>query len=160
MRIVSSTVQIRENCSSNLKMAGSGIAECPEIEQIRKCQYFGSGICPSCYSEFLYRLREGGRRWREERGIHSHRTTANRGIIRLGTYIEVSPSPWLQYKQGKGTWDCCGQTWSRPDFRTRQYFLVTRGLYSEEFYQQVLSDPALLTLHVSVDITDRVIPRR
>lgn len=144
--------------TTNLKMTGGGITECPEIEQMRRCRFFGTGLCPSCYSEHIYRLRKGGKRWREEQGIHSHRVTPDRDVVRLGTYIEIEPLMWFQYKQGKGTWDCCGQTWTRPDFQTRPYILVTRGLEPTPFYEEVLKDSHLLTLQVSVDITDKTTP--
>jgi hypothetical protein len=87
--------------TTNLKMAGSGLVPCPEVEQKRPCQFFGKGFCPSCYSEDLFPMRLATSR-------HTHNKTERHGLIRLGTYIEITADLWAQFKAGRGKWDCCG----------------------------------------------------
>jgi hypothetical protein len=126
-------------------MEGAGLEPCPEIEQLQPCVFFGSGKCPECYSERLFKLRKATSR-------HVHKATPAHGLVRLGTYIEILPPMWDSFKAGEGVWSCCGARWSRPDFRTRSYFLITRGLSPLSFYERVAADPACVNIQVSVDL--------
>ncbi len=132
--------------TTNLKMAGAGLVQSPEIEQLRPCKYFGAGLCPNCYAESLLKLRKST-------STHTHKATDAKGLIRLGTYREILPADWEAFKAGHGTWDCCGAAWDRPDFQTRSYFLITRGLMPLAFYQEVAADPACVNIQVSTDLS-------
>lgn len=129
----------------NLKMANSGLVECPEVEQLRPCNFFNKGLCPSCYSLAAFPLRRATSR-------HIHKATPRRGLVRLGTYIEILERHWRTFKLGRGRWDCCGAEWFRPDFPTRPYFLITRGLEPEGVYRRVSEDEHSVNIQVSVDI--------
>lgn len=130
---------------SNLKMAGVALHPCPEVEQLEACSFFGKGLCPSCYAEPLLKLRKATTK-------HVHKHTPKKGLVRLGTYIEILPHHYDRFKAGEGTWTCCGSTWSRPDFPTRRFFLITRGLNPTEFYERIAADPYCVNIQVSVDI--------
>lgn len=132
---------------NNLKMAGVALHSCPEVEQLEPCSFFGAGLCPSCYAEPLLKLRKATSR-------HVHKRTPKGGLIRLGTYIEVLPEHYNSFKAGQGTWRCCGAAWSRADFPTRRFFLITRGLSPVDFYERVAADPYCVNIQVSVDILD------
>jgi hypothetical protein len=136
---------------SNLKMAGVPLHECPEVEQLLPCVFFNTGKCPSCYAEAGHRLRLRNSR-------HVHKKTPKGGVVRLGTWREVLPPDWAAFKAGRGTWSCCRGTWERPDFPTRPYFMVTRGLSPIAFYRQVAEDPACVNLQVSVDLSPLGLP--
>lgn len=149
---------------ANLKMTGAGLVDCPEIEQLRGCIFFKgekSDPCPDCYALPLLKLRLKTAAPRaENRPGHGHPSTARRGLIRLGTYREILPADWRAFKRGEGTWDCCGAPWERHDFRTRNYFLITRGLNPDGFYEEVAADPLCVNIQVSVDLwpDGRLIP--
>lgn len=137
---------------TNTKLKGVHLAEVPEVEQLRACTYFGAGLCPRCYAEPLLKLRVQNSR-------HVHKAAPPNGLLRLGTYIEILPAHWAAFKAGEGAWDCCGATWTRPDFPKRHYFLITRGLLPPAFYEAVLADPYCVNVQVSVDILPkRTIP--
>lgn len=34
-----------------MKMEGVFITDCPEVEGLEPCFFFGSGLCPYCYAE-------------------------------------------------------------------------------------------------------------
>jgi hypothetical protein len=140
---------------ANLKMEGAHLHNCPEVEQLRPCEFFGQGLCPSCYALPLLKLR------RATSG-HVHKATPRGGVVRLGTYLEVTPAMWADFKAGRGRWDCCDAEWVREDFRTRPYFLITRGLAPLDFYAAVLADPACVNVQVSTDILPdgRIVPDR
>ena len=76
-------------------MQYSGLVECIEVEQRRPCTFFGEGLCPSCYAEPLLKLRI-------QNAKHIHNATPKYGLIRLGTYIEVTHDLWRQFKAGEG----------------------------------------------------------
>jgi len=122
---------------------------------LRACPFFEKFLCPSCYAKPLWNTRRAMAR-------HVHKRTKRRGLIRLGTYTEVTPRLWAAFKAGRGRWDCCGKSWSRRDFRVRPYFFITRGLSPPEFYQRVLADARLVNLQVSVDVLPggQVVPGR
>lgn len=92
---------------------------------------------------------------RKQVSRHVHKKTPKKGLIRLGTYIEVTEELWRQFKKGEGAWDCCGETWRRPDFPTRSYFLITRGLSRRSFYRKVAADRYCVNIQVSTDILER-----
>lgn len=83
---------------------------------------------------------------------HVHKKTPKKGLIRLGVWLEVEPKLWASFKRGSGKWDCCGEKWSRPEFKARSYFLITRGIQKHEFYEKVLADPYCANMQVSVDV--------
>lgn len=136
---------------TNTKLRGVALHEVPEIEQLRSCENFGRGTCPSCYAEPLLRLRKRSSR-------HVHKAASRTGLLRLGTYIEVQAAQWAEFKAGTGRWDCCGASWVREDFPKRYYFLVTRGLLDRAFYRRVLEDPYCVNLQVSVDALPKPTP--
>jgi hypothetical protein len=108
---------------------GSSITWVPEVEGTEPCKWFGAGKCPGCYSFKLWRVRK--------RNPDSKQKTPARGLVRLGTYIEITWAHWLKFKR------------LMPE---RRYFLVTRGLEEEEFYRAVEADPYCLNIQVSTDI--------
>ncbi len=110
----------------NTKMRGQRIVEVPEIEGNLPCQFFGKGTCPGCYSETLYRVRRAK--------VTGTAKTPPRGLLRAGVWREWTPEDWKRFKSV---------------FPSRQYFLVTRGLWSKEYYAQVLEDPNCVNLQVS-----------
>jgi len=139
-------------------MQDSGLVPCPEVEQFQPCIYFGKGLCPSCYAELDYPSRMAVHR-------HGHPRTPLDGVIRLGVNLEILPTMWETFKRGEGVWLCCkpdcklcryGEhtpNWIRPDFRTRPYYLITRGLADSPFYERVLADkPYIRNIQVSVDV--------
>jgi len=134
---------------TNLKMQHSGLVDCPEVEQLRRCRFFDTKTCPHCYSELLWKLRRADTHHPPNK---KHIGTKKHGLVRLGTYIEVTEKEWTEFKNGEGLWDCCGRKWSRPDFRVRKYFLITRGMEPGEFYRAVLADDACVNVQVSVDV--------
>lgn len=129
-------------------MKESGLLFCPELEQVKGCQYFGKGLCPSCYSYQLHSMRKFSTK-------HTHRRTPKRGLIRLGTYIEVTPELWKAFKTNTLKCDQCGKHLDRPDFPKRGYFLITRGLLDEKFYSEVIADPHCANIQISTDILER-----
>ena len=135
----------RSGRSGNVKMGDSGLLTCFEVEQLKPCKFFFTGTCKSCYAEKLLKMRRKTSR-------HIHKATPGIGLIRLGTYKEVTEEDWLAFKAGKGTWDCCGAEWVRADFPQRKYFLITRGLEPLSFYEKVLDDPDCVNVQVSTDI--------
>ncbi|MDV3293453.1 MAG: hypothetical protein LYZ70_04205 [Nitrososphaerales archaeon] len=92
---------------------------------------------------------------RKQTSRHVHKKTPKKGLIRLGTYIEVTEELWRQFKKGEGAWECCGETWRRPDFPKRSYFLITRGLREQSFYERVAADRYCVNIQVSTDILER-----
>lgn len=130
---------------TNLKMQGIPLHQCPEIEQLKPCIYFGKGVCPDCYAEPLHKLRKATSK-------HVHKKTSKKGVVRLGTYIEVLPEDWEAFKRGEGKWNCCGEVWKRPDFCDRPYILITRGLLPFDFYVRVAQDKKCINIQVSTDI--------
>jgi hypothetical protein len=119
---------------SNLKMKGIAITDCPEVEGLEPCAFFGRGLCPHCYAERAYRLRvatSGGLK------------ATGRGIVRLGTWIEVLPRHYRRFKEL---------------FPSRRYFTLTRGLNPMEMYKEMEGDPLALNIQVSVDYVGRYVP--
>ncbi|MFI5418106.1 MAG: hypothetical protein ACHQ2Y_04320 [Candidatus Lutacidiplasmatales archaeon] len=125
------------------------------MEQLRPCVMFGKGTCPDCYAEPLLKLRLSTSRARRAKPNHSHPSTPRHGLVRLGTYREILPDDYAAFKAGSGVWDCCGERWERPDFKTRSFFLITRGLLPLSFYETVHDDPACVNVQVSVDMDSR-----
>lgn len=111
------------------KLSGSTIVWCPEVEQAEPCKFFGEGLCPGCYSEKLWRVRRSN--WK------GGGKTSPRGLIRLGTYIEVTEPLYDRFKSL---------------FPARAFFLITRGLEPESYYLRLQSDPRCLNVQISVDI--------
>lgn len=149
----------------NLKMVDSGLVTCNEVEQRRECVYFGTcttSKARACYAELLLPMRRQTSNDGEKN--HKHTRTPPRGIIRLGTYIEFTERLWEEFKSGRGDYDCGEHVWERPDFPTRFYFLITRGLSDIGFYEKVLADPYCLNVQVSTDIEtaleDLIMPDR
>ncbi|MDG6918294.1 MAG: hypothetical protein JRN62_02505 [Nitrososphaerota archaeon] len=137
-------------------MKGSGLVDSPEIEEQKPCIYFGktqAPMCKECYSFKLFPLRKGASK-KTKKG-HNHNAAPKKGLIRLGTWIEVTEQLWRQFKAGKGRWTCCNRRWNRPDFKTRPYFMITRGIQPQSFYEELLADPKLNNLQVSTDIVKR-----
>lgn len=145
--------ETRQASGQNLKMEDAGLAVCREIEQLRGCSLFGGKCVMSrinaCYAEKAIKIRRKNSR-------HIHGSTPLDGVIRLGVYIEVTPELWAEFKAGHGKWACCGEEWTREDFPTRSYFLITRGIWSEEFYTKVLNDPYCLNVQVSTSIFEEL----
>ena len=132
----------------NSKMSGVPLIECHEIEQLHPCIYFDDPKVPCslyCYAKPLMNLRKAS-------STHVHKATKRKGLIRLGTYIEVLPEMYDQFKAGRGKWSCCGEEWHRVDFPTRRYFMITRGLLDLSFYGKVNADPLSVNIQVSTDI--------
>ena len=130
----------------NHKLVRSAIVSCPEIEAALPCVHFNQGLCPGCFAEALWPVRRANWSGRQR--------TPARGLIRLGTWKEVLPHEWTAFKRGEGTTPE-GRPWRRPDFPTRRYFLVTRGLLPLEFYRRVAADPFALNIQCSVDVLRR-----
>jgi len=119
---------------SNLKMEGIAITDCPEVEGLEPCAFFGKGLCPYCYSERAYRLRAA-----TAGGLKA----TGRGTVRLGTWIEVLPRHYRRFKEL---------------FPERRYFLLTRGLNPMSMYREVDADPLALNIQVSVDAMRETVP--
>ena len=117
--------------SQNKKMKGSPIVMCPEIEGIDKCIYFGTGMCKNCYAENLWQKRKTGWRGKSK--------TPPSGLIRLGTWREILPEDYMKFKEL---------------FPERDFFLITRGLLSQEFYSKIDKDSRCRNIQASVDINE------
>lgn len=117
--------------AQNRKMVGTPIVMCLEVERADPCIYFGAGMCLNCYAEHLWPLRKMS--WRGKN------KTPQTGLIRLGTWREITPGDFADFKSA---------------FPSRLFFLITRGLLPTEFYRSVASDAACVNLQVSVDVAD------
>lgn len=137
--------------SQNRKLAKSGIVECSELEDASNggCKWFSgpdlsqSPLCPGCWSAALFKVRR--------RNAKGNKRTPNRGLIRLGTWREITLEDWHSFRAGVGT-QRSGKTWARPDFKDRFAFIVTRGLEPMQLYSEVAKDARMLNIQVSVDI--------
>lgn len=136
--------------SQNTKLKGSPITDVPEIEEAKACMYmqankgtYDSPLCPGCWAAKLLPIRQAN--WRSQQVADRH------GILRLGNWREITPEDYAAFKAGTGQRQD-GSTWVRPDFTTRPYFLITRGLLPMSFYEEVARDPLCLNIQVSVDI--------
>lgn len=134
--------------SQNAKMVGSHIVECPEIEEAKACIHFdaegrASPKCPGCYALALFPMRRAG--WK------SKQETPRRGLIRLGTWREITKEDYGAFLAGRGV-RANGDEWVRPDLPRRAHFVITRGLEPKELYRQMLDNPRCLNIQVSVDI--------
>ena len=110
----------------NTKMRGQRIVEVPEIEGSLPCQYFGKNLCAGCYSEDVYRIRRVK--------VTGRARTPRKGLLRAGVWREWTYEDWKRLKQL---------------FPERRYFLVSRGLWKPEHYEEVLRDPSCVNLQVS-----------
>jgi len=110
----------------NIKMRGQRIVEVPEIEGSLPCQYFGKNLCAGCYSEDVYRIRRVK--------VTGRARTPRKGLLRAGVWREWTYEDWKRLKQL---------------FPERRYFLVSRGLWKPEHYEEVLRDPSCVNLQVS-----------
>lgn len=135
--------------SQNHKMGDSGIVGVPEIEGTKPCIYMtgekftDSPMCPGCYAAATgpqRRATSGGRA-----------STPEKGLIRLGTNREILPEDYDAFVAGRGVREN-GEAWVRPDFQTRNHFLITRGILDWAFYERIMPNPHLINVQVSVDI--------
>lgn len=137
----------------NRKLGDSGIVDCPQIEEAKPCIYMEgpsfaqSPKCPGCWASRLWKIRNAN--WRE-----TGKLTPEGGFIRLGNWKEILPEEWESFKAGRGL-RSDGTLWEQPSLSTRPYFLITRGLLSEDFYRRVAADPYCLNIQVSTDINRR-----
>lgn len=115
--------------AQNIKMLGSRIVMCPEIEGIEPCKFFGKDICEDCYAERLHPVRKLSWKGKSK--------TPSKGIIRLGTWREITLEDYIKFKEL---------------FPDRHFFLITRGLENYSFYKTVCKDPYCINIQVSVDI--------
>lgn len=116
----------------NTKMRGQRIGEVPEIEGSLPCLLFGKGTCIGCYSEAVHRIRKA-------KVVPGAARANGKGLLRAGVWREWTPEDWERFKKL---------------FPERRYFLVTRGIWPEEFYGRVLADPLLVNLQVSAWYVD------